>query len=121
MPSTQRQATLQLDIVIVGAGKDPDGIKFFRLLSPYFCLPLGLAGLASAYALAASGHRVRVFEKSKVVSTVPGGIRIPPNGTKILDDWGLHDELVQKSAQVESNSFIDSASFLVWGMEQGPV
>lgn len=88
MPSTQRQATLQLDIVIVGAG---------------------LAGLASAYALAASGHRVRVFEKSKVVSTVPGGIRIPPNGTKILDDWGLHDELVQKSAQVESNSFIDMA------------
>ncbi|THH15911.1 hypothetical protein EW146_g4655 [Bondarzewia mesenterica] len=89
MVPTQRQAVYQLDIAIVGAG---------------------LAGLASAYALAVSGHRVRIFERSAGLPKAAGGLRVPPNATKILDYWGLHEELLRQSSKVKSNTFPDMAT-----------
>ena len=72
----------------------------------------GIAGLACAFALRRVGHRVIVLEKdanvdgdgvsgkylrfssySRFLSKTCGGIRLPPNGTKILFDWGLKEEL----------------------------
>ncbi|TFY73913.1 hypothetical protein EWM64_g10099 [Hericium alpestre] len=74
-----RQAALQIDFIIVGGG---------------------IAGLASAYALASSGHRVRVLEKLPGLQQPAGGVRVPPNLTKILLEWGLHDELVRRGSKV---------------------
>ncbi|KAJ7166045.1 hypothetical protein C8R46DRAFT_293641 [Mycena filopes] len=55
------------------------------------------AGLASAIALKAAGHDVLVLEKDKRLGgpeSIPtGGVRLPPNGCKILFDWGLEAEI----------------------------
>jgi len=36
----------------------------------FFCSVLGIAGLATAFALAQSGHRVRIFEKRSGINQV---------------------------------------------------
>ncbi|KAJ7354396.1 hypothetical protein DFH08DRAFT_854755 [Mycena albidolilacea] len=55
------------------------------------------AGLSSAIALKAAGHDVLVLERDSEVGgprTIPtGGVRLPPNGCKILFDWGLEAEI----------------------------
>ncbi|KAJ6520799.1 hypothetical protein DFH09DRAFT_1193753 [Mycena vulgaris] len=54
-----------------------------------------IAGLASAIALKASGHNVLVLEKEPQLGRTgsrSGGARVPPNGCKILFDWGLEEE-----------------------------
>ncbi|ETW84914.1 hypothetical protein HETIRDRAFT_312653, partial [Heterobasidion irregulare TC 32-1] len=67
----------------------------------------GLSGLATAYAFASDGHRVRLFERASGIASVPGGIRLPPNATKILVQWGMGDELREKSAVITSATFCD--------------
>ncbi|KAJ6544315.1 hypothetical protein B0H19DRAFT_299590 [Mycena capillaripes] len=90
------QAPLKIDILIVGGG---------------------IAGLACAYALARSGHRVRVLEKSN--SRQRGaGIRMPPNLTKILVEWGLEDQL-KKCQTCRKTTFMsldsgDVLGYLEW-------
>ncbi|GKT41565.1 FAD-dependent monooxygenase OpS4 [Colletotrichum spaethianum] len=76
------KSTVQLDIIVVGAG---------------------LSGLATAVAAALSGHRVTVFESAKellewqrgieIVSQVGAGLQVTPNSTRILQKWGLSDRL----------------------------
>ncbi|KAK6977622.1 FAD-binding-3 domain-containing protein [Favolaschia claudopus] len=55
------------------------------------------AGLVSAIALRASGHEVLVIEKDEELGGSPsiptGGVRLPPNGCKILFDWGLEAQI----------------------------
>lgn len=60
---------------------------------------LGLAGLSTAYALVASGHRVRVLEKTQGLGIRGGGIRVPPCVSKILMDWGLGPQLEEKGSK----------------------
>lgn len=67
-----QSASLHIDVNIVGAG---------------------ISGLATAFALARSGHRVRVFERQNAVHQRSVGVRIPPNMSKVLYDWGLQEEL----------------------------
>lgn len=43
--------------------------------------------------LALSGHTVRVLEKCPRLGNPPGGIPLTPHVTKILEQWGLEDEL----------------------------
>ncbi|PCH42535.1 FAD/NAD(P)-binding domain-containing protein [Wolfiporia cocos MD-104 SS10] len=67
------KASLALDFLIVGGG---------------------IAGLASALALTRMGHRVTVLEKSDgLKNRGGGGIRMPPNMSKILFHWGLTERL----------------------------
>ncbi|KAJ3481468.1 hypothetical protein NLJ89_g12211 [Agrocybe chaxingu] len=68
------KAALQLDFIVIGAG---------------------VSGLATAYALAQSGHRVRIYEKREAIHNEKRavGVRVPPNMSKILYDWGLYDQL----------------------------
>ncbi|KAM5386568.1 hypothetical protein ACJZ2D_000531 [Fusarium nematophilum] len=79
-----RQATVQLDIIIVGAG---------------------LGGLATAVALARRGHKVAVFEQAAQLAEVGAGIQIPPNSGKLLQRWGVIDELGQQAVQPDGISF----------------
>ncbi|EJF57123.1 FAD/NAD(P)-binding domain-containing protein [Dichomitus squalens LYAD-421 SS1] len=59
----------------------------------------GIAGLACALALRRVGHRVTVLERTdKVTARGDGGVRLPPNLTKILFHWGLKDILMKKAS-----------------------
>ncbi|TFK17320.1 FAD/NAD(P)-binding domain-containing protein [Coprinopsis marcescibilis] len=75
-------AELSLDFIVVGAG---------------------ISGLATAFALAKGGHRVRVFERNNGPNQRSVGIRIPPNLSKILYEWGLSDELSSASRCLKSS------------------
>ncbi|PFH46881.1 hypothetical protein AMATHDRAFT_82406 [Amanita thiersii Skay4041] len=78
-----KKTTLPLNVLIIGAG---------------------IAGLASAYALGKSGHKVRVLESSSDSNRASGGIRIPPNLSKILKEWGLGSAL-QTMQRCRKSSF----------------
>lgn len=52
----------------------------------------GITGLATAFRLSRAGHNVPVIEKSRTGKKVCG-LRVPPNLTRILDEWGLGEEL----------------------------
>ncbi|WP_433871570.1 FAD-dependent oxidoreductase [Saccharopolyspora sp. CA-218241] len=51
----------------------------------------GIAGLATAAALAGQGWTVRVFERSPDLRATGGGIGITPNGMRALDAIGVGD------------------------------
>ena len=53
----------------------------------------GLGGLATAVALARSGHKVTVFEQAPVLGEVGAGIQIPSNSARLLLRWGLGQHL----------------------------
>jgi hypothetical protein len=107
-----RQASLRLDFIIVGGGKSwshvPDTI----------CLTInrysGIAGLSAAYALAASGHRVRLFEQARGLDRQHGGIRLPPSATRILRHWGVEKEIAQKASSTTSSAILDSECHKHW-------
>ncbi|KAH6916235.1 hypothetical protein BKA70DRAFT_1216463 [Coprinopsis sp. MPI-PUGE-AT-0042] len=74
-------AALNIDVSIVGAG---------------------ISGLATGFALARSGHRVRIFEKHPTAHERSVGVRIPPNMSKILYEWGLQEELAKAQKCLKS-------------------
>jgi 2-polyprenyl-6-methoxyphenol hydroxylase-like FAD-dependent oxidoreductase len=54
----------------------------------------GLAGITTALALTRVGHRVTVFEQhAEDAPLSSGGVRIPPNQSKVLYRWGLKEAL----------------------------
>jgi salicylate hydroxylase len=85
--SHPRQAPFKLDIIIVGAGKSLSSTW------PIYLAFLAIAGLSAAIGLAKSGHNVRLLERLPQLEKVPGGVRLPPNVTKIFIRWGLEEEL----------------------------
>jgi salicylate hydroxylase len=54
----------------------------------------GIGGLANAYALAGTGHTVRVLERAPEFTEVGAGLQLAPNATRILRQWGLLDEVL---------------------------
>ncbi|KIY53416.1 FAD/NAD(P)-binding domain-containing protein [Fistulina hepatica ATCC 64428] len=79
---------VQLDIVVVGAG---------------------LAGLAAAYCLRASGHQVEVFEKMTYSEfTQPSGVmRVSPNVCNILRRFKLEEQLAMCGTPLNAATFFD--------------
>ncbi|KAJ6594368.1 hypothetical protein B0H19DRAFT_59045 [Mycena capillaripes] len=67
----------------------------------FIIIGASISGLASAIALKASGHNVLVLEKEKQLGgsdSIPSGCaRVPPNGCKILFDWGLGSKVVENA------------------------
>lgn len=57
----------------------------------------GLAGLGVAYALSKAGHKVKLFEKQPSLGIPAGGLRVPPNMSKILKAWAGAEELAKIS------------------------
>ena len=53
----------------------------------------GVAGLASAIALAQRGARVTVFEQADAIREVGAGLQISPNGYAVLQALGLGDAI----------------------------
>jgi 3-hydroxybenzoate 6-monooxygenase len=54
----------------------------------------GIGGLANALALSRKGLRVRVLERAAEFGEVGAGLQVAPNCTRILDSWGLLDEVL---------------------------
>ncbi len=79
-----------------------------RLILILSCLIfVGVSGLATACSLALSGHRVRVFEAAPTLVRRAGGIRVPPNLTRILVEWGLGPQLEAKGVKYTGYTFLD--------------
>lgn len=54
----------------------------------------GIGGLAAAYALATSGHSVRLLEQASTFGEVGAGLQLAPNATRVLREWGLLDQVI---------------------------
>lgn len=65
----------------------------------------GLGGLATAIALAQTGHSVKVYEQTPTLSEVGAGIQIPSNSTRILLSLGLQPYLEPYITEPESIAF----------------
>lgn len=70
-------------------------------------LGAGIAGLATATALAHRGARVRVLEQARAILEVGAGLQISPNGMAVLRALGLGGALSQSSVASEAVELID--------------
>lgn len=70
------EAALKLDFIVVGGG---------------------LSGFSVAHVLAKAGHRVRVLEKLPALGAPSGGLRVPPNMSKLLKKWVGAEELAKSA------------------------
>jgi salicylate hydroxylase len=53
----------------------------------------GISGLANGVALSRQGLQVRILERAPEFGEVGAGLQLAPNCTRILDSWGLLDEV----------------------------
>ncbi|MEU4147304.1 FAD-dependent monooxygenase [Streptomyces parvulus] len=53
----------------------------------------GIGGLAAALALTRKDHRVRVFEQAPELRESGVGMHLGPNGSRLLERWGLGERL----------------------------
>lgn len=70
----------------------------------------GIAGLATALALARSGHGITLLEKRSGMSQDGAGIQIGPNGSRILQSLGVTAKLQGKIAQPSAIRVMDGIS-----------
>ncbi|KAK6996669.1 FAD-binding-3 domain-containing protein [Favolaschia claudopus] len=107
LPRSTRNPSLLLppqDCRIMSDSDSPNGLRFI-------IVGASIAGLAAAIGLKASGHNVLVLEKESQLGGTnkirSGCARVPPNGTKILFDWGLEDQMRNWGAIVEGTHHWD--------------
>src|SRR5687767_60738 len=62
----------------------------------------GIAGLASALALARRRHRIDLFEQAVAFGEVGAGIQLGPNVTRRLQSLGVWEPLVRIAARPEA-------------------
>ncbi|KAJ7054122.1 hypothetical protein C8F01DRAFT_1163981 [Mycena amicta] len=55
----------------------------------------GIAGLATAFTLQRAGHHCTVLERTDGSARSRGGLRSPPNMTRVLNHWGLGPQLAK--------------------------
>ena len=70
----------------------------------------GIGGLAAALACSRAGHHVQVFEKSEPSCEAGAGIQLGPNVTRILQQWGLTQELQNRASFPECLQVRDAAT-----------
>ncbi len=65
-------------------------------------LGAGVAGLASAIALARAGHTVTVLERAEEIREVGAGLQISPNGMRVLAALGLDPDASGRSIRAQA-------------------
>lgn len=80
----------------------------------------GLAGLTVAFVLAEAGHSVRVIEK-RGLGVPAGGIRVPPNVSKLLEQWVPREELLRISTICAGTPFRSREFFLFQMLFSAPL
>ncbi|KAJ8107045.1 hypothetical protein OPT61_g9135 [Boeremia exigua] len=65
----------------------------------------GLSGLASALALSQAGHNVTVFERSAQLQEIGAGLQLAPNATRLLQSWGVLEEVLKYADRPEAATF----------------
>jgi salicylate hydroxylase len=63
----------------------------------------GLGGLAASIALGQIGHHVTVLESTPKLTTIGGGISIPPNSMRVMDHLGILQR-VKDAAEVSASA-----------------
>ncbi|KAF3766666.1 hypothetical protein M406DRAFT_15900, partial [Cryphonectria parasitica EP155] len=61
-----------------------------------------LAGVGSALALKQAGHRVTLLERAPEIRQVGAGIQLSPNATRILEEWGVLEDVLAHAYQPET-------------------
>lgn len=61
----------------------------------------GVAGGALAVLLARAGHRVTLLERAPRVGPVGAGFLLQPSGQRVLEEIGLFEAIVRRSARIE--------------------
>jgi salicylate hydroxylase len=64
-----------------------------------------MAGLGAALALAKICHKVTVFEIDGNLNESGGGIQLSPNCTRIINDYGLTEELTPRAMHLDAIKF----------------
>ncbi|KAH8664831.1 putative salicylate hydroxylase [Ilyonectria robusta] len=80
------QAESRLRVVIVGAGE----LLFTRI-----------GGVAAAVALGRCGHQVVILENAPELLEIGAGIQVAPNMLRLLDRWGIGDEIRAKGVKTQ--------------------
>ncbi|KAK5273712.1 hypothetical protein LTR96_000312 [Exophiala xenobiotica] len=74
----KRDASTQLNIIIVGAG---------------------LGGVGAAIALLLAGHKVTILEAASEIAEVGAGIQLLPNSSRVVQSWGMRELLEQHATK----------------------
>ena len=70
-------------------------------MKPHFIVAGGgIGGTAAALALHRAGFGVTLFERAPVAKEVGAGISLWPNATRVLESWGVLDEIVARGREV---------------------
>ncbi len=70
----------------------------------------GIGGLATALALARIGQRVTVLERAAQFAPIGAGIQLGPNAMKVLDAWGLREQVLAHACLPEAIAVSDVRS-----------
>jgi 3-hydroxybenzoate 6-monooxygenase len=68
----------------------------------------GIGGAATALALARKGAEVTLFERAQEFGEVGAGLQIGPHGSRILQSWGLLDEVLAQGVEPKNLVFRDA-------------
>jgi salicylate hydroxylase len=68
----------------------------------------GIGGVASALALAREGANVTLFERGAQFGEVGAGLQVGPHGARILESWGLLDEVLSQGVLPKNLVFRDA-------------
>src|SRR5258705_3747461 len=68
----------------------------------------GIGGVANGLALAREGANVTLFERAAQFGEVGAGLQVGPHGARILDSWGLLDEVLSQGVLPKNLVFRDA-------------
>lgn len=79
---------------------DPYDLRHRRAVKPLRAIVVGagITGLATAVALAVSGHSVLVLESVAAIEEVGAGLQLAPNCTLVLRRLGVLDEVMERAS-----------------------
>ncbi|KAK6508828.1 hypothetical protein TWF481_003596 [Arthrobotrys musiformis] len=85
---------------------DVSNFSSFRARTPLrvTIIGAGVAGLCAAIGLTLTGHTVTVYESVSSIKEVGAGIQVAPNAARILDRFGVLEEVVRDGIALERNS-----------------